>query len=275
MLNSRILVNLFLLLVLAVFIFLLINKEQQLPESYKLTSLSLNDIHTIKIPRADGQPILLEKNNIWIMKSPYQIRAHQFRINTLLNISQLSSETQYDASQLKLSEYGLQPARASIVFNDTEIHFGKSNPVNGKRYLLNDNNLFLILDDTYPLVSAHATSLIDLKLIDSDKSLTSIELPDFSLIKTNNGQWQSTSSKLNPEKIATLLEHWNHAQAYAVHRQSTRNIIGQIKLGFKDETISLHIAEDDNWLILIRTDLNIEYHLDPALKQKLLDPDHA
>jgi len=272
--NSRSLLNIFLLLVLGGLIsFFMLDNEAPVV-SNKLTTLQPNDISRITIPREDRVDIILSKNSNspneseWYMLQPYAIKAHAFRVNTLLKLSQATTHKNYATNDLNLADYGLDTPRARIIFNDTEILFGKTNPLNNKRYLLCNNTLSLINDDTYPLVSAEPASLVDLHLLDS-KNIQSIETADWHIFKNSSNHWDS-NSQFSADQLQTLLENWQHAQAFAVHKYMPRKKLGNIVLTIDEQKMHFEISDDDPWLILARPDMGIEYHLDKALKNSLL-----
>ena len=237
-----------------------------------LTPLTKDNINSITIHRESGD-IKFKKEStsegkpVWLMQQPYQIKAHQFRINTLLKLTQTPVSKLYDTSELKLSDYGLENPRAVIQFDDMKIAFGKNNPINNKRYIMSNNKMGLLLDETYPLVSAQPTSFIDLYLL-QDKHITAISTPDIQLNKNNN-QWQ-TNSGWSADQVQSFIQQWRSTQAFAVHRYMQRKQLGNIIIQTDSQKIIFEITDDDPWLILARPDIGIEYHLDAALKEKLL-----
>lgn len=271
--NSRSLVNLFLLFLLLV-VYLIFSAEDKAPPVERLTQLQLNEINLIHIPRDSNNDIVIEKisdatgNESWQMQQPYSIKAHQFRINTLLKLSQLPVEQSWPADELNLADYGLQPPRALIQFNQQQIAFGKTSPLNNKRYLLHNNKISLHADETYPLVSAQAASLIGLHLLNNTE-IVSLSSPQLQLYQNDAGRWQS-NKKLTADQIQTVLQHWKNAQAFAVHAYMPRKQLGKITIQLAQQTIEFEITDDDPWLILARPELGIEYHLDAALKNALL-----
>ena len=276
--NTRTLVN------LALFSFLIsaagwfFYKSNQPVEVTRLTSLNINNINQILIPKENGDDILFARTllansneSLWEMVKPYKINAHQFRINTLLSLTQTPVDNLYTTSELNLADYSLDTPRARIVFNTTELVFGKSNPLNNKRYIMVNNNMTLLLDQTYPLVSAQAASFVDLSLIKTSSNITSINLEAVTISKDQNNSWKSSpENKLNTKQIQQLIEHWKTAQAFSVHRYLKRKQLGNIDIYIDNKPVSFIITDDDPWLILARPDLNIEYHLDSSFKNKLL-----
>lgn len=271
--NSRSLVNLFLLLLLlAVYLIFSADDETRAPE--RLTQLQLEEIRQIRIPRDNNNDIVIEKitdasaNTNWQMQQPYQIKAHQFRINTLLKLSQLPVDQSWSVDELNLADYGLQPPRARILFNQQAIAFGKTSPLNNKRYLLHNNQISLHADDTYPLVSAQPASLVDLYLLNTAE-IISLTSPQLKLYQTDGGRWKSNKD-LTADQIQTVLQQWKNAQAFAVHTYMPRKQLGTVIIQLAQQTIEFEISDDNPWLILARPELDIEYHLDAAQKNRLL-----
>lgn len=277
--NSRSLVNLLLLIFLLISSGWYIYIKNQPVEVSRLSSLQLKEISNIRIPKNKGTDIVFNKSlsekgePVWHMLSPYQIKAHQFRINTLLSLTQTPVEKLYPASELDLADYALDKPRASIIFDSTKISFGKSNTLNNKRYILSENNMALLLDQTYPLVSAQPPTFVNLNLLPDNDSINSIILPGLTLYKNQNNTWKlSPGENITTDQIQGFIENWNSAEAFSVHRFLERKQLGTIKIQTDKTIITFVISDDEPWLILARPDLGIEYHLDKSFNHKLLTP---
>lgn len=178
--NTRSLINLVLLVILLAFAGFFITSKNQPVKVSNLTPLRLDEINLIQIPRDQAEDILLKKTSnsdnktIWQMLTPYKIKAHQFRINTLLGLTQTPIDKFYNIKDLELAQYALDKPRASIIFNTTKISFGKSNPLNNKRYLMTEQKMVLVNDQLYPLVSSQPATFIDLSLLLPENKIVSI-----------------------------------------------------------------------------------------------------
>ena len=261
---------------LTIFIIIFYNQQNTPENIQKLSHLDIEEITRIKIHRPEDQDILFLKENdgLWHMKKPFSLKAHQFRITTLLSLTQSPVEKSYDISSLDLSQYTLDKPLAQIVFNDTDILFGKTNPLNNKRYFLAENKMALIIDQIYPLASAQPSSFIDLSLLPEHFSITKIQTPAVSILLDDDNNWfntqeQAVKGKLNADQIQSLLQHWNKAQAFAVHKYLPRKQLGQIEIGSRTKTLIFQITDNEPWLILALPELNIEYHLDHSNKDIL------
>ena len=275
--NSRTLVNLLLFTFLLVSASWFIYKKNKPIEVTRLTSLKLDEINHIRIPKNNGTDIVFNKiqpvkgDTIWEMHSPYQIEAHQFRVNTLLSLTQTPVDKLYPVSDINLADFALDKPRANIFFNKVNISFGKSNPLNNKRYIMSEKNMALLADQLYPLVSAQPSTFISLKLLAENIAINSIKLPDLNITKTSENNWQAApGNTLNSSQIQAIITQWKTAQAFSVHRYLQRKQLGSIEIQTEGKKITFIISDDDPWLILARPDLNIEYHLDSSYKNKLL-----
>ena len=201
------------------------------------------------------------------MEAPYQLPAHDFRVQNLLGLLSATAEKTYQANDLELQQFGLEPPRAIIRFDNTEIQFGKTNPVNQQRYIKVDDQLFLLKEQLYPLISSQPSSFVDISPLPKNINIQKISLPDFSIYKNDQGHWQSDNATQNQaDRIQHLIENWQSVQAFGVHGYMQRTSLGKITIDHKDGSIQF----DEPWLILARADAGVEYHFDAGLKNKLL-----
>ncbi|MCW9013855.1 MAG: DUF4340 domain-containing protein [Gammaproteobacteria bacterium] len=268
--KSRLLLNIGLAILLAgIFVFLL---DQQTDNKASISFLPLtdNNITRITIPGEHGDIQLIKKDNHWHMLSPFEIRAHNFRIRHLLQLLKTPIDKQYDARQLKLSSYELDPPKAAIYFNDTKVLFGKTNPVTQQRYLQIDKQLFLLHEEIFPLISSQATSFVDASIIPGDRKINKLVSDSINISLTAAGWKNSAATEIEADAIIGLIESWQSAQAFGVHLLMPRKNLGKIEISLDNgDIIKLEITDQSPWLILARPEQGIEYHLDPNLINKL------
>ncbi len=269
--QTRWLLNIFLLLVvviLATFVYFSSDTQQQ---KLSLTNTEKQSIQTITIPREQGDIRLRKQNTEWIMESPYQLPAHEFRINNLLDLLSTNVDKAYAVDDLDLKQYGLEPPRAIIRFNETEIQFGKINPVSLQRYIRVDEKLFLINDKLYPLISSQPSSFVDISPLPKNINIHKISLPDFSVVKNEQGLWQADKQNQNQaDRIQQLIENWQSTQAFGVHAYMQRPSLGKITIEYAQSHIQFDITGYEPWLVLARPDAGVEYHFDAGFRSKLL-----
>lgn len=237
-----------------------------------LSSLQASQVTRIVIPREHGDIVLSKAGKTWRMEKPYAMAAHDFRVQSLLGLLQTPVSQSYAATELDLAEFGLMPARATIRYNNHEIKFGKSNPVNNKRYLLSEGRIYLLNDTLYPLVSAEAASLVSLSLLEPDASIEKISLPDLVLQKDMDNLWHDQhGNTIAADNAQQLLDNWHHASAYGVHAYLARPDAKTVMIELGNNT-ALHFlaAQENNALIIGRPDAGIEYHFDAEYAQEIM-----
>ena len=272
--QSRLLLNLFLLLlVIALAAYLLLSQEDEQTASGQLTTLSADEINRITITHNERVISLDKSSDTWLMLSPIEAHANAFRINTLLKLLETVSHADYKAASLDLDKYGLASATTAIELNDTLITFGITNPINNLRYILINDTVHLIDDHFYPLLSSQTGTLVARELVPASAEISRIVLPDITLHKDSDGNWQSTAA-ISSDAIINLLHEWQHGQAFGVHNYMERQSLGtiQIFLANTSEPIAFEITDTKPWLILARPDLDIEYHFNLEFYDRLLKP---
>lgn len=237
-----------------------------------LSTLDAAQVTHIVIPREHGDIVLVRKTNTWLMEKPYALPAHEFRVQSLLGLLQTPVSQSYAADDLDLAQFDLNPARASIRFNEQEIRFGKSNPVNNKRYILSDAHIYLLDDTLYPLISAEAASLINVSPVPASGSIEKITLPEMTLQRSAKNNWIDASGKIVAADTAQqLLDNWRDASAFGAHAYMARTGAKPVTIELNNKmTLHFLVSPENNWLIIGRPEAGVEYHLDAQYRDKLL-----
>ncbi len=270
--QSRLLLNLILLLAAIGLALTVWYVYQDKNREHYLSALDISQVNTITIPRTQGDIILSRRHDSWRMEKPYALPAHDFRVQTLLGLLQTPVTQAYSSNELDLTQFGLQPARAIIRFNDVEIQFGKSNPVNNKRYIQSANQIYLLDDTLYPLISAEASSFVNLSLLDSSASIVKLELPGLTLQQDSAQLWHDKNGKtVAADNAQQLLDNWRDTSAFGVHAYMARAHAKPVYLQLADNsTLHFMVLQENNGLIIGRPDMGVEYHFDALYADKLL-----
>ena len=271
--RSHLITNIFLLLLiigLGVFLF---NNGEKYTETKTLSSLSANSINSISIYHNQREIVINKIEQEWRLIKPISISANQFRVRTLLNLLSTNSSAQYFTEGLELKKYGLGKIDTHIQFNDTRIDFGIINAINHLRYVKLNNELHLINDSFYPLISSQIGTLIASELLPGTTKITKLILPKHTLYRDENDLWQSTDN-ISADNIVETIYQWRHKQAFAVHNYISRESHGNILIYLEgaDFPIRFTITDVDPWLIIARPDIGIEYHFNLEDYDALLTP---
>jgi len=276
--RSHLLTNLFLfLLAIGLGMFLFIDEIDQ-NGTKKLSDISADSITRISIRHQQREIIINKNDQQWHMIKPVEVSANQFRMKTLLNLLSTISHAQYNTDDLDLKKYGLDKAVTYIRFNDTKIVFGIINPINNLRYVTINNELHLIDDHYYPLLSSQMGTLVARELLPARTKINKLVLPEQTLARDENDLWKSTTD-ISSDAIVEAVQNWTHKQAFAVHDYVERESLGEIQVYIvnKDTPVLFNITDVDPWLIIARPDINLEYHFnledyDPLLRPGSVKP---
>ncbi|MDH5387202.1 MAG: DUF4340 domain-containing protein [Gammaproteobacteria bacterium] len=271
--RSHLLTNLFLfLLAIGLGMFLFIDEIDQ-NGTKKLSDISADSITRVSIRHQQREIIINKNDQQWHMIKPVEVSANQFRMKTLLNLLSTISHAQYNTDDLDLKKYGLDKAVTYIRFNDTKIVFGIINPINNLRYVTINNELHLIDDHYYPLLSSQMGTLVARELLPARTKINKLVLPEQTLARDENDLWKSTTD-ISSDAIVEAVQNWTHKQAFAVHDYVERESLGEIQVYIvnKDTPVLFNITDVDPWLIIARPDINLEYHFNLEDYDTLLRP---
>ena len=212
----------------------------------------------------------------WRITQPIEVKANQFRVGSLLRLLTSNIYARYPIEDIDLSQYGLSDSVLNIEIDNTHIRFGSTNPINDKRYILINDNMYLIEDNFFPLINSQLGTLVDPRLFSDDIEITTIHTSSFSLTRNEKGHWVSTNNA-SSDDINKTVTYWNNAQAFGVHDYVQRKILDDISITLNDSKVPVHLLVTDKepWLIIARPELGLEYHFDETVIEKLLSTEHS
>ncbi len=238
-----------------------------------LTQLTPEQITQISIKRAGKEALLFVKENGWQMHAPANVRANQFRIDSILKLVQAEWRGQFDVADLDLAKYQLDDPLVRITFNNIEIDFGGNEPLNRDRYVRMGRYVYLINDTLYYQLLAGPETFIALTLLPPGSILVGIERPDLT-IENEQGRWIVKSGKdsLTPEQINKLVDDWQNAQAIRVSRYENEATQGEIilRLAAQPGELKFVILQRDPELVIAREDTGMAYHFTMEQTKSLL-----
>lgn len=240
-----------------------------------LTQLVPEQITHIHITREGQQDIdFIKDKQGWAMTAPLQIPANPLRIDALLRVAHVPSQSRFTALGQTLSKFSLDPPRVRLRLNDTEIAYGAMEPLNHQRYVLADNTVHLIFDTQQVYLTAAPTVWVSNNLLPVGAKIDQLALPDVTLSRQDNGRWSSSPATLalSADNINTLVDNWTHAQALQIRPYAGTAVQDQITLRLRNTPAPVHfyiIARAPEF-ILARIDLGLQYHLPIELADRLL-----
>lgn len=246
--SSRAIVNLILLLCLLGLIYASLNpsfftshsdKDKPQAANTPITSLKPTDINKIEIENASGTTRLSLHATEWQLDAPVTLKANQYNVQQLLNITQTNSRAHYPADPQKLMEFGLSEPLVRIKLNQTELRFGNTDPIQQSRYLASGDTIYLIADEVSYLLMHAPGSFMDTSIVPGQPEIDTLLLPSFTL-RLQDGTWrlqpivdnnhvthsaQKDSSaalpamqslKLSQDDLVRYVDEWRYAQALKV-----------------------------------------------------------
>lgn len=143
-------------LVLALGVFWQVRHEQSAWPA-PLTALALPAIERIDLQCDSCVSQRFERvDGVWWMRVPVERTADMERVGHLLAIAHVSVRSRKPLAGLDLAKLGLQPAQATLTFNNTRIAIGGFDSINGDRYVRIDDEatVALVPDHFSPYIFA-------------------------------------------------------------------------------------------------------------------------
>jgi hypothetical protein len=263
--RSRLLLTLFLLIAVIGLALLLIYGGDKKPEQavVSLTTLAPDSIQQIRIMRAGEGEILFEKQSgLWMMRAPYQLRASDHRIKSILNLLGAHSYAQFPGKDVQLSRFMLDQPQVSLEFNGERIAFGDVNPLGDQRYVLYNGIVHIINDALFQQLQSPAFFFLNTRLLPEPVMINAILFPG-QKFRRQQGVWLvEPESGISADKIVELANAWRDADAISVTKFEAAATHGKIRIELdKQDAIEFTIVREPPQLILARPDLGIQYHL--------------
>lgn len=278
-LRRRWLLNASLLLLIGALAWLAVHRagQEKEPAAPPLTTLAADSVSRVRLERPGQENISLEKTgNAWRLAAPVRARANPFNVDKLLRTLSAPAATRFAAGGQEPAKFGLDRPQASAWFGEDAVSFGALHPINNQIYVRYRDEIVLI--DSHYLASAiyPYTNFIDSRLFETDRKITSIKLPDLTLVH-QNGVWQKQppDKKLASDRINQFAAEWQNARALQVEKYSGNEIIERIEitsvLDDKSDKLALGVIAYKPDFVVYRQDENLEYHFTEDTGKRLLN----
>lgn len=227
----------------------------------RITSLKLQDINRVTIQTADENINLTRANGQWQIVSPIQWLANNITIERIIGIASSETDSKLPASEIDLSTIGLQFPKAILSLNGTRIHFGATNQIGARRYLLVHSTVFLLPDRHLPFITSGMNGLIDQRLLPRALALSRLQIGPLKITQTKNGGWQDDNTS-SPDQLNSLIGNWqtlpaSRIRAFQKKAAPLQKITAGLDNGNKVEFFLMSIKPE---IIIARPDLGLQYH---------------
>lgn len=150
--NKRTWINLFLIqaVVIILVILVLTGDEETSKEAQKISDIAAGSINSIAVINDARENInFVKQQDTWRMTAPVTATANPDRINSMLSILESRSFTRLAVDKPGLERFGLADPAVTLKLDGHEFFFGGTNPLEHRRYLLFEDNVYLIKDGLY------------------------------------------------------------------------------------------------------------------------------
>ncbi len=254
------------------------------PESpvFNDTSLKMSDINHIRVQHPKRETLSLRYyQQQWRLELPRDLPADLSRIQRLLKIINVTSSSGFRAAGNDLSQYGLNPAKATLSLNDQQLDVGNREPLSGKRYVRLRDQVHLIDDQWSGLLFAGIYEYVSPRLLPDGSKPIMLQLPQVRwdyYSEPEPGDWKR-QSKLpdiddsNETNGATLAMNWSQAKALLVQSfKSTLPWQGDIRIAIQggSQELIFQFAKTNSGVYVGRQELGLQYLISKADATNLL-----
>ena len=242
---------------------------------HKLTEIDTLKVNTITITRPHDDVVELARNGQqWEIEKPFHARASDFIVNNVLEIARTASLNQIPyVAEKDAGKYGFDKPKVVLQFDNEQIVFGDTNPLNQQRYVLYHDQVHMISPSTIWAVTHKASGFLDKRLLEFKEAPVAIYFNDDRKLELKNGTWilQPKIKSLPTDALTRLVNEWRYAGATEVAPYKGAPLHGVIRVVYKDKkTIELGIVSRSPELILLRKDENLQYYFPASAAGRLL-----
>lgn len=239
-----------------------------------LTSRDPASVGRVRIERPDQAAVVLEKREgRWYVAEPLSLPANAFRIQSLLEVLGLASDRQFAVGDLELSRFGLEPPRATLVFDDLRLEFGDTETLSGRRYVRAGDTVHLTADRFYHQIVAGAAGFAHLGPLGPDPDPVAFQLPDLT-VRHDGGRWivEPDDPAAGADAVQRLVDAWRTVQAITVRPAEAAAGGRSLTVTLRGQEVPLRflVSETPHALVLARPDAGVQYHLPVESAERLL-----
>jgi len=248
MISRRWLINYVLILLIVVFTFIgnRFNVQTGYQPENSISTLKPQDIKQVRIQTADETIQLSKTEGSWLIESPVLWQANNIAVERIIGIVNAETDSRLPSDEIDLSTLGLQIPTAVLTLNQSQFLFGATNNIGERRYLQNNDTVFLLEDRYLPLLAQGIPGLIDRRLLPRALPLARLKIG-------------STVFDKNADEI---IKHWQTLEAaqvkpYQPGQTPMQKIIAVLDNGGEIEFYQMAITPK---IILARPDLGLQYY---------------
>jgi hypothetical protein len=275
--SARSLVNVVLAVLVAVVGAALYLRPKPLPQpAYALLPHASETVQRIEIERPNKPVIVLVRDGPqWRMESPARGRLNEVALERLLDLARARSAQRMAATEL--ARFELDSPWARIRFGAHAFEFGMSNPLTEELYVRSGEHVYVVPTRLAANVPADASKLLAHRLFGPEERPVAFRLAEFS-VHHDDGRWHllPAAGDVSQDDLARCVDHWRLAsslvsQPSAQEWEQASAGKPTIAIRLQDgREIAVAVRARMPYLVLVRSDEGLEYHLPAKLADVLL-----
>lgn len=253
-------------LILATLVFVaatLLWMDTDRPDDFLMSELDPVSVQHITVNRRNESDLVFEKrNNHWFLIKPITIRARPARVDAILELPGRASHDRIDAVKADMETMLLKPPLVSVNLNERRFHFGGTDPITARRYVLFGDTIHLIDDNLFPQLNQPPSFFVDNGLLPDNNRISRIIYPE-RVILLEEDRWLSQPAPLAADhSAAEMVENWRNAEARRVLPYQGADPLTRIKIVAENaDDIVFELIPAKGSLLLARSDLGLQYQL--------------
>lgn len=243
-------------------------------ETFQVSALEPARVVSMRIEKPGHEPVALERRQgEWFMASPWQARAHEARVERLLEILTLRARQRLPAEDL--ARFELDRPLATLLAGSETLAVGALNSVTRQQYLRAGNWVYLVDSRAVADLFAPAARLLSPRLLGPGESPVAFELDSVSL-RQEGGRWQRSPAPAQPvsqDDFNRWVQEWRLAAALDVQRAGAAgpDPPREVEIALAGgRSIRLRVLQQEPALILLRMDEGLAYRFPREVGERLL-----
>jgi len=261
---------------LAIFLYLRPGVEKD--QEYKVSTLAVEAVESVRLVRNKKEIILKYLNGSWHLSEPILVRANERKVIELLEILSASSNIIFPLTdQIHLS---LEQPIVELYINDLYFGFGGLAPTTNLQYLITDNNIYLVSPRYAILLPVNPLELASTNLLATDEIPVRFEINDL-IVQQQGVVWNIVSPDIENRLSQDEFKHWTqswhaeNATTIAFHSRidSNEDMDNKVKISLHDgQEIYFKAQKNSSEVTFLRVDESVSYHFPIEVGKRLMAP---
>ncbi len=229
-----------------------------------LIAINSHDIKTITINRKGNDSLHFSiDNGHWVIDQPIQAPALVGKIERLLKIAQIKPPVSYPLETISLEGFGLLDPKVNLQFNNFNLNIGLTENIHSRRYV-SDNQQLYLLDDTFiHHLTAPLSAYIDTRLLPNNIQIVRLQTPSLDLQQIHDHSWinkQTPNDEISADSIQILFDEWRFARAIKVTPQLQKVTGKPIIITLSDQSrLEFTLIQGEKTMTLISSKNKLAY----------------